>query len=78
MTLTSGALDKSTFDGNTVLLKIGEENDKHSYVYIGGDMVCSVLTNDNIYECVSNMGNILTAYSIAIGEENKFFLAPHF
>ena len=49
MTLMSGALDKSVFDGNTVLLKISEENDKHRYLYIGGDMICSFLTNDNIY-----------------------------
>ena len=26
MTLMSGNLDKSVFDGNTILLKIGEEN----------------------------------------------------
>ena len=46
MTEFSGAKDKEVFDGNTILLKIGEENNKHRYVYIGGDMVCSVLTND--------------------------------
>ena len=35
MTLMSGAFDKSVFDGNTVLLKIREQNDKHGYLYIG-------------------------------------------
>ena len=36
----SGAKDKEVFDGNTILLKIGEENNKHRYVYIGGYIVC--------------------------------------
>ena len=42
----SGAEDREVFDGNTILLEIGKENNKHRYVYIGGDMVCSFLTND--------------------------------
>ena len=46
MTMFSGAFDKEVFDGNTILLKIGEENGKHKYVYIGGDMVCSFTTTD--------------------------------
>ena len=46
MTAMSGAFDKSFFNGNTILLKISEENDRHRYVYIGGNMVCSFLTND--------------------------------
>ena len=40
MTEISGAKDKKVFDGNTILLKIGEENNKHRYLYVGGDMVC--------------------------------------
>ena len=60
------------------MLKIGEENDKHSYVYIGGDMICSFLTNDEIYKYISNMGNNLTPYSVAIGWENIYFLTPCF
>ena len=55
----SGAKNKEVFDGNTILLEIGQENNKHKYVYIGGDMVCSLLSNDKIYEDVSNMGNNL-------------------
>ena len=39
MTMFSGALNKSLFDGNTILLEISEENGRHKYVYIGGDMV---------------------------------------
>ena len=78
MTIFSGSLDKSVIDGNTILLKISEENIKHKYVYIGGDMVCSSLTNDKVYKYISNMGNRLTPYSIAIGMQNIYFLTPHF
>ena len=74
----SGAFDKSVFDGNTILLKISEENGKHRYVYIGGDMICSFLTKDNIDKYISNMGNNLTPYSIAVGRENVYFSTPHF
>ena len=73
MTEFSGARDKKVFDGNTILLKVNEENNKNNYVYIGGDMVCSFLTNDNIYKHISNMGNNLTPYSIAIGWENIYY-----
>ena len=57
MTMFLGAFDKKVFDGNTILLKIGEENGRHKYVYIGGDLVCSFITSDKIYENISNMGN---------------------
>ena len=50
MTAYSGAFDKKCFVGNTILLKIGEENSMHRYVYIGGDMICSFLTNDKLYK----------------------------
>ena len=78
MTYFSGARDKKSFDGNTILLKISEENNKHRYVYIGGDMVCSFLTNYEICKYISNMGNNLTPYSIAIGYENIYYLTPYF
>ena len=73
MTEFSGAKDREVFNGNTILLKIGEENNKHRYVYIGGDQVCSFLTNDKIYKYISNMGNNLVPYSIDIGWENILF-----
>ena len=41
-------------------------------------MVCSFLTNDKIYKYISNMGNNLTPYSVAIGEEKIHFLTPDF
>ena len=69
MTEMSGALDKSVFNGNTILLKISEENNKHRYVYIGGNMVCTFLTNDKIDKYISNKGNNLTSYSNALGDE---------
>ena len=78
MTALSGAFDKSCFDGNTILLKVGIENGKNKYVYIGGDMICSFMTSVNIYEYISNMGNNLSPYSIATGEKNYYLLAPNF
>ena len=41
-------------------------------------MVCSFMTNDHVYEYVSNRGNNLTPYSVATGEENYYLLAPNF
>ena len=78
MTAMSGVFDISVFDGNTILVEISEENVRHRYVYIGGNMVCSFLTNDNIYEYISKMGSNLTPHSIAVGDENIYFLTPHF
>ena len=72
MTDFSGAEDKEVFNGNTILLEIGKENTKHRYVYIGGDMVCSFLTTDRLYKDISNMGNNLSPYSIATGEEKTY------
>ena len=78
MTALSGAFDKTCFDGNTILLKVDIENGKNKYVYVGGDMVCSFMTSDNIYKYVSNMGNNLSPYSVATGSENYYLLAPNF
>ena len=35
-------------------------------------------SSDKIYEYVSNMGNNLTPYSFATGEEKYYLLAPNF
>ena len=78
MTEFSGARNKKCFDGNTILLKVSEEKNKHRYVYIGGDKVCPFLTNDKIYKHLSNMGNNLTPYSIALVYENIYYLTPYF
>ena len=77
MTALSGAFNKGCFDGNTISLKVGSENGKHKYVYIGGDMVCSFLTSDNIYEYISNMGNNLCLFSVTTGEK-KLFVGSEF
>ena len=78
MTALSGAFNKACFDGNTILLKVGIENGKNKNVCFGGDMVCSFMTSDNIYEYISTMGNNLSPYSDATGEENYYLLAPNF
>ena len=78
MTALSIAFDKGCFDGNTILLKVGIENGKNKYVYIGGDIICSFMTSDNIYDNISNMGNKLSPYSVATGEENYYLLTPNF
>ena len=36
------------------------------------------MTIDNIYENISNMGNILCPYIVATGEENYYLLSPNF
>ena len=78
MTALSGAFNKACFDGNTILLKVGIENGKNKYVYIGGNMVASFVTRDNIYEYISNIARNLSPYSFAIGKENYYLLAPNF
>ena len=40
MTAFSGAFTEPVFDVNIILLEIIEENEKHRYIYIGGDDVC--------------------------------------
>ena len=74
----SGAFDKKVFDGNTILFKLREEKEKHKYVYIGGDVVCSFMTSDNLFEFISSMGSNLCPYSVATGEESYYLLAPNF
>ena len=76
--LMSGVLDKSVFDGITILLKISEECGRHRYTLFGGNVICFFLKNDDIYNYTSNMGNKMTLYSIAIDEGNIYLLTPHF
>ena len=78
MTAYSGAFDEKCYDGNSKLLKICEENNKHRYIHTRGDQVCSFLTDDKIYKYTSNMGSNLSPYSIAVGEKNIYYLKPHF
>ena len=78
MTKVSGAYVEKVFDVKAIPLKISEENDKHRWVYIGRKKVCSFLTNDDVYKNISNKGNKLTPYIIAIGDEYIYFLTPDF
>ena len=41
-------------------------------------MICSFPYNDNFYKYISDMGNNLTPYSIAVGQDNVCFSTPHF
>ena len=52
VTICSGALKETVFDGKTFILKISEENGRNKYVYIGGDMISPFMTSDNIYEYI--------------------------
>ena len=70
--------DESISEGKTILLFTSQERARHRYIYIGVDMICSFLTNDKVYEYISNMGNNLIPISIAIGDENMYFLIRHF
>ena len=78
MTTFSGVFNKKVFDGNTILLKTSGECNRHRYVYIGGIMICSFVTNDNFSNYISNLGINLTPYSIAIGQDNIYFLITFF
>ena len=52
--------------------------EKINTLFIGGDMICSFMTSDNIYEYISNMGNNLSPYSVATGELNLLFVDSEF
>ena len=65
------------FSGNTILLKISEENNKNRYVKVGANEIYSFITNEHILELISNMGDNMIRFCIAIGEENIYFLSPH-
>ena len=77
MLINIGRLDKSVFNGNTILLETSEENNKNRYVYVGANEIYSFITNDHILKYISNMGDNMIPYSIAIGEENIYCLSPH-
>ena len=60
-----------------MLLKISEENNENRFVYVGANKIYSFITTDQIREYISNIGDNITPYSIAIGEKYKYFLSPH-
>ena len=78
MLIKFGSLDKSVFSGVIILLKKGAENNKNRYVYVGGNKMYSFQFIDLILEYISDMGENMIPYGIAIGEENLYFPSPHF
>ena len=77
MSIKLGSLDESVFDGNTILLKTSEEINKNRHVYIGGEKIYSYITNDDTLKYISNMGNNMTPYSIAVGEKKMYTFYLH-
>ena len=56
---------------------MSQENNKDRYVYDGANKIYSFITIDHILEYISNMGDNMIPYSIAIGEEIIYFLSSH-
>ena len=77
MLTRAGVLDKLVVNGNNSSLKISEENNKHKHVYVRGDKIFSFITNDQFLNYISNMGNNLVPYNIAVGEEIVYFFSTH-
>ena len=72
MTEFSGAKNKEVFEGNTILLKIGEENNKHRYVFIGGDMICTYLTNVNFLN--TSRIWVITSHHVVLQQEGNIYI----
>ena len=77
MTLMSGAYDKKFLIGILFYRKYLKKMINIG-ICIGGKMICSFLTNVNIYKYITNMRNNLTPYSKAVGHRNVHFLTPYF
>ena len=63
MTEVSGAMDKSNFNGNTVLLEV--EDEKH--VYLSGLEIFEFRTDDKIVGYISLEGNNVAPYILRLG-----------
>ena len=74
----SVAFDRPVFEGNAILLEISEERGRKRYIYNGGHMICSFLTSEKFYKCISNLGKNPSPWSLAIGDENSYFVTPNF
>ena len=70
----SGALNKSNFDGNTILF----ECEDSKYVYISGPESFEFRTHDKVLHFISLMGNIMIPYTFAVGEKYKYFISTHY
>ena len=74
MLIKLGSLHKSVYSGNTMLLETREEN-KNRYVYVGAGIINSFITTSHFLQYISNIGDNINPYSIAIGEENIYFFS---
>ena len=74
----SQANDNAVFDGNTILLETNFECEKHTYIFISGEMSASFVTGDKIYKYISIMDNNLIPCSVATGGKYVSFITPHF
>ena len=63
MTEFSGANDHSDFDGYTILLERGDDEN----VYNSGFEICIIKTDDKIIDYISLMGNNKCTYALMVG-----------
>ena len=74
MTIFSGALDNSNFDGNTILL----ECDDSKYIFISGYEIFEFGTSGKFIDYISLMGNIMTPYAFAEASEYSYSISTHY
>jgi hypothetical protein len=60
-------------DGNSVLIKLGTNDDKYEYVYIGSE-IFNFTTEDEILEYHSPIGNSDVPYPYAVGAKNTYLM----
>ena len=63
----------SGFDGNSILLELGKENNKYCYQFIGENMT-TFITDNRIVKYVSLVGNSDVPYPYAVDDKNNYFL----
>ena len=73
MTDFSRTLNKSNFDGNTILLEC-EEN---KYFFISGLEIFEFRTFDKNLDYISLMGNKMIPYTFAVGEKYTYYISTH-
>ena len=70
----SGAMDNSTFNGNTILLEVEDKKN----VYISGLEIFEFRTDDKILDYISLLGKNMIPHTFAIGEKNIYFISAHY
>ena len=74
MTDFSGALNKTNFAGNTILL----ESEKRKYVCVSALEIFEIRTSDKIIDYISLMGNNMTPYVFALGTRYTYFISTRY